>query len=88
MIFYLQRMFHGGLFILCIFSFWAGVLFVCLGQWNFLQFIFEKIPFVEKDDERRISEEDIVEHVAKELFRLQHPVRCLILPQHLVVVAQ
>ena len=79
-------MIHFFLVILCIF--WAGVLFVCLRQWNFLQFFFEEIPLVEKDDERGLSEEDIVEHVTKELFSFQHPVRCLVLPQHLVVVAQ
>ena len=81
-------MVHFGLIVLCIFPFWAGVLLVCFRQWNFLQLIFEQVPFVEKDNERGLSEEDIVEHVPKELFSLQHPVRCLVLPQNLVVVAQ
>ena len=79
-------MLHFGLVILRIF--WAGVLFVCFRQRDFLQFVFEEIPLVEKDNEWGLSEEDIVEHVAKELFSLQHSVRGLVLPQHLVVVAQ
>ena len=67
---------------------WAGVLFICFRQCNFLQFFFEEVPLVEEDNEWGFSEENIVEHVAKELFSLQHSVCCLILPQHLVVVAQ
>ena len=81
-------MVHFGLIVLCIFPFWSGVLLVCFRQWNFFQLIFEQVPLVEKDNERGLSEEDIVEHVPKQLFSLQHPVRCLVLPQHLVVVAQ
>jgi len=76
-------------FVLVIFCIlWIGVLFVSFRQWNFLQFFFEQIPLVEKDNEWGLPEEDIVEHVAKELFSLQHPVCCLVLPQNLVVVAQ
>ena len=68
--------------------FWDCVLLVSFRQWDLLQFVLEEVPLVEKHDEGCFSEEDIVEHVSKELLSFQHSVCGFVLPQHLVVVAQ
>jgi len=66
----------------------AIILLVGESKWSRLDLLLEQINFVEENNERRVSEEHIVQHLSKYFLALLHSVRGFILKKCLIVVAQ
>ena len=75
-------------FAVVLYFLWQHVLLIGFGQGDFIQLFLEQVKLVEKDNERRFSEEDVVQHLSEQFLSFEHSVCVLVLPQGLVVVAQ
>ena len=75
-------------FAVVLYFLWQHVLLIGLGQGDLPQLFLEQVKLVEKDNERRFSEEDVVQHLSEQFLSFEHSVCVFVLPQGLVVVAQ